>query len=98
MSNNVKTEQLFCKVITCVGAGVLVGVMVGVGEDVLVGVIVGVEVKVGVILGVGVGVGVAQVVVATIPEFVIPKLGCCGLYIIAVPTSEPETNVPQQSV
>jgi hypothetical protein len=42
MSNNVKTEQLFCKVITCVGAGVLVGVIVGVGDDVTVGVIVGV--------------------------------------------------------
>jgi hypothetical protein len=75
----VNTEQLFCKVMTCVGGGVLVGVIVGVGEDVSVGVILGVGVKVGVILGVGVGVGVPQTVVATIPELVIPKLGLCGL-------------------
>jgi len=79
MSNNVNIEQLFCKVMTCVGAGVLVGVMEGVGEDVIVGVIVGVGVKVDVTLGVGVGVGVPQLVVARKPELVIPKLGCCGL-------------------
>jgi hypothetical protein len=99
MSNNVKTEQLFFKVVTCVGAGVLVGVSVGVGEDVRVGVIVGVGLRVGVIVGVGVGVGVPQLVVATKPNGVIPKMGSiCGLNVIVTPAPVPVIKLLQQSV